>query len=670
MMHYGRSASGWAIGIILLLSTVSTAWSYPFQFTDDRGQSITIKQSPRRVVSLVPSLTEILFRIGAGDRVVGVTYHSTYPSEAATRPVIGGFFNPDSQRVRSLEPDVIFYSKFQKDIAEKLGEGSWQLINIETDSISDSFAAIRQLGDIFDCRATAEEIIAGNKSQLDLIARKTDRIPSDRRLRVMRLMGRDKVMTPGDDSFQNELIRAAGGIPPQLGKAGNVVSMSREEFVEFNPQVIYGCGGDREVAAALFEGEGYRDVDAVKAGRIYYFPCDLTCRVATSTGYFVTWWSARIYQDAYARPENQVLPNQMIGNQVLSLDLPYIDQARIVRSRIADFLHKTLIVDFNTPLTVVSTLEGQRSEITTIGNHYSPPPYWGIGHQLGLSTIQSMIYEVIDKSPDRATFLFTGANMDNLALEKATFKDLTVHALVTAGVRSNAVRMSRDLGNFYEPGTINIILLPNAALSPRAMTRAIISATEAKTAALADMDIRSSYLGRQYQATGTGTDNIIVAAGTGTPITNTGGHSKMGELVALAVYQGVKSAVFKQNGITAARNIFQRLRDRKITPHGLVNKAACDCVPDTSAAGAELEAVLLDTRYADFVEAALAMSDIYEAGLITDLSAFETWCRTMADEIAGEPLETYRQLVNDAAMPQVQRMALDAVMNGVYGRLR
>jgi hypothetical protein len=230
--------------------------------------------------------------------------------------------------------------------------------------------------------------------------------------------------------------------------------------------------------------------------------------------------------------------------------------------------------------------------------------------------------------------------------------------------------MSRDQGNFYEPGTINILLLPNAGLSPRAMTRAIISATEAKTAVLSDMDIRSSYLGRQYQATGTGTDNIIVAAGTGIPISNSGGHSKMGELVARAVYQGVKNAVFKQNGITVQRNIFQRLRDRNITPYGLVKKAACDCMPDASAAGAQLEAVLMETRYADFVEAAMAMSDIYEAGLITDLSAFETWCRTMADEIAGKPLKTHRPLIDDATMPRVQRMALDAIINGVYARLQ
>jgi ABC-type Fe3+-hydroxamate transport system substrate-binding protein/adenosylcobinamide amidohydrolase len=657
-------------GAAVLLLAVSAAWGSAVQFTDDSGRAITIAQSPRRVVSMVPSITEMLFRIGAGDRVKGVTYHSTYPPEAATRPIIGGFFNPDPQRVRALKPDVIFYAKLQKEIPAQLGQGPWQLINLETDAIEDSFAALRQLAEIFDCQAAAERLIAENRSRLELIARKTGRIPAHQRLRVMRLMGRDRLMTPGDDSFQNELIRAAGGIPPRLGRSGKVVPMTREEFVAFNPQVIYGCGGDQDLAETLFAGEEYRDVDAVKNGRIYDFPCDLTCRVATNTGYFVTWLSARIYRDTYARRENQVMADHMIANRTLSLDLPYIDQIRIVESRIADFLHKTLVIDFSTPLTVVSTLEGQRGGITTIGNHYSPPPYWGIGHDLGLEALRSTVYGVIDRSEDRAAFLFTGANMDNLALEKATHKDLTVHALVTAGVRSNAVRMSRDQGKFYEPGTINILLLPNARLSPRAMTRAIISATEAKTAALADMDIRSSYLGRQYQATGTGTDNIIVAAGTGTPISNCGGHSKMGELVARAVYQGVKGAIFKQNGITAQRNIFQRLRDRQITPYGLVNKAACDCVPDTSAVGAALEAVLLDARYAAFLEAAMAMSDTVEAGLSADLSAFESWCRAMADEIAGRPLKTYRPLVDDAAMPRVQRMALDAIMNGVYGRLQ
>ena len=102
-------------------------------------------------------------------------------------------------------------------------------------------------------------------------------------------------MAPGDGSFQNEMIRAAGGIPPQLGRRGAVTPVNVEEWIKFNPQVIYGCGGDRKTAKAFFNRPGWKDVDAVKNGKIFFFPCALTCRAATNTGHFVSWLSARIY---------------------------------------------------------------------------------------------------------------------------------------------------------------------------------------------------------------------------------------------------------------------------------------------------------------------------------------------------------------------------------------
>ena len=93
---------------------------------------------------------------------------------------------------------------------------------------------------------------------------------------------------------------------------------------------------------------------------------------------------------------------------------------------------------------------------------------------------------------------------------------MIVYALVTAGVESNAVRMSVDEGRFYEPGTINVIIMTNMKLSSRARTRAIISATEAKTAAMEDLDVRSSVSPQRNQATGTGTDEVLVVEGRGT----------------------------------------------------------------------------------------------------------------------------------------------------------
>ena len=645
-------------------------FSYPVTFTDSDGNKITIEKRPSGVVSLVPSITEIIFEIGAGDAVKAVTYHDTYPPEAATKEIVGGFFSPSLRAIEKIEPDVIFVSRLHKRIREKFGHGRCRLINLEARSVSDIYRNINLLGRIFNREKDAARIICGIKNELRIIAGKVAGIPQAERKRVIRLMGRDQVMTPGDDSFQNEYIRLAGGIPPRLGREGNIVAVTKEEWMRFNPQVIYGCGGDRETAKKLFDRPGWKDVEAVRNDKIFFFPCDLTCRASTRSGYFVSWLSARIYEDEFSKKEEQVLKDRAFRSRKLKLNLDYVKDVRISYSTIHDFLNKTLIIDFEEPLSLISTLEGERKGIKSIGNHYSSPPCWGIGHKLGLKEIRKRVYEVIGKSERTASFLFTGADMDNLAIKKERFREMEVYALVTAGVKSNAVRMSADEGRFYEPGTINIILLPNMKLSPRAMTRAIISATEAKTAALQDLDIRSSYTPRIHQATGTGTDNIIVVEGEGIQVDNSGGHSKMGELIARAVYGAVQEAVYRQNGIVAQRNIFQRLKDRKISLFGLVSVDECECGVEKSDLVSRLEEVLLQPRYAAFVESSFAISDDYESGLIADLSSYELSCKKVAGEIAGKEIVNMKRVTETEGMPLVLRMTVNALLNGIYYRIK
>ena len=199
------------------------------------------------------------------------------------------------------------------------------------------------------------------------------------------------------------------------------------------------------------------------------------------------------------------------------------------------------------------------------------------------------------------------------------------------------------------------------------MNRAIISATEAKTAALQDMDIRSAYSPMANLATGTGTDNILVVEGTGTHIDNAGGHSKMGELIAKTVYAGVKEAVLKQNGILPKRNLFQRLKERKLNLFGLVSD--CSCGLQGNQLASELENLLLDPEYAGFIETALAVSDDHKRGLITDLNSFAAWCDKTADAIAGGPIESQQAFTYARPLPPAIQMAFDALLNGIYARL-
>ena len=651
--------------LFVTIWTISPALSYPVTFVDSSGKTITINKRPEKVVSLVPSVTEILFNVGAGDTVKSVTYHDSCPGEPGSRQIVGGFFSPSLKAIDAVQPDIIFLSPLHKKVMEKFCSGKCMLINLETNSIADSYNNIRLLGKIFNKEKQAGKLVDEITTQLRIISDKVDKIPLSKRKRVLRLMGSDPVMTPGDDSFQNEMIKAAGGIPPVLTKNGDIVGITKQEWMKFNPQVIYGCGDDRETAKRFFNRPGWKDVDAVKNRQIYYFPCDLTCRAATHTGYFVSWLSARIYKDEFSKKETHVLKEQVFKSRGLDLDFDYIKHARISYSHIHDFLNKTLIIDFKSPMSLVSTLEGERNGIESVGNHYSPPSCWGIEHKFGLKGMRKRIYQVIGRSEKTASFLFTGADMDNLSVKREKFKDMEVCAIVTAGVTSNAVRMCKDRGRFYEPATINIIILSNMKLSPRAMTRAIISATEAKTAALMDLDIRSSYSSLLHQATGTGTDNMIVVQGTGVEIDNSGGHSKVGELIATAVYQGVQEAICKQNKITASRNIFQRLMERNISIYRMISGMTCECIAKQNALLGAVEDILLDPRYSGFIESALVLSDNYEKGLIKDLSTYELWCRLIAEDIAGKKIEQMKELVFMNDLPVVLKMALNAVLNGV-----
>ena len=219
-------------------------------------------------------------------------------------------------------------------------------------------------------------------------------------------------------------------------------------------------------------------------------------------------------------------------------------------------------------------------------------------------------------------------------------------------------------------GTINIIILPNMRLSQRAMTRAIISATEAKTAALWDMDIRSSYTPMIHQATGTGTDNIIVVEGEGHEIDNSGGHTKMGELIAKTVYESVQEAVHKQNGIVTERDVFQRLLDRKINLFGVIVLNDCDCGVTKSQLAKEMDNLLLQPMYASFIKSSLTLSDDFEKGLIHDLAPFELWCKAMAEQIAGKEIVQMENLVEQEDIPIVIRMSLNALLNGLYHQVK
>jgi len=263
----------------------------PVNGTDSLGRAYTIGQRPGRVVSLVPEITEILIAIDAADAVVGVTRHTVAP-EVAGKTVVGGFLSPDIAEIEALKPDLILAADLHREVREYF-RGTCPVLTLNVFSIREAMDRLALLGRIFQREKKADGIIAKNQEQLDRVAREVAGIPAGKRLRVARLMGHDNLMVPGDDSFQNDYIRAAGAFPPRFGKNGQAVSVTIKEWQHFDPQAVYVCGtgGLPPILAA----PGVKEVSAVRNSRIYSFSCDLTCRAGVNIGSFVTLLAGRIY---------------------------------------------------------------------------------------------------------------------------------------------------------------------------------------------------------------------------------------------------------------------------------------------------------------------------------------------------------------------------------------
>lgn len=237
-------------------------------------------------------------------------------------------------------------------------------------------------------------------------------------------------------------------------------------------------------------------------------------------------------------------------------------KAEVVQAMREGWAEKTLVVQFSEARRLISTSDGLLDARAAL-NHGAHPLLWakvarefqgadGRGGKAYSEFIRGAIAERLKQPRTRVAQMSTAADLDNLAVVTREFGPLSVTVLATAGAKSNAIRTGVDSGSYIEgeepAGTINIMVLSNIRLSDAALARALITVTEGKTAALEDLLVRSTYT-PSVQATGTGTDSIIVVSGQSAPMaTYTGGHSRIGELIGKATYAAVVEALGKQNG--------------------------------------------------------------------------------------------------------------------------
>lgn len=239
-----------------------------------------------------------------------------------------------------------------------------------------------------------------------------------------------------------------------------------------------------------------------------------------------------------------------------------------------------LVAELLAPHRVLSNsahVGGQREDLRFLVNHQSceataDRERHGLIAAAGPVAWHHRVCGELGLPPDETAVMGTAANMACAAHRAAAFEDLRVDAFTTAGVAGNAARAGdpaawTETGEGWRrvsppPGTINTILLIGCPVTPAAQTRAVVTMTEAKSAALSDLAVPSRY--SAAIATGTGTDQFCLAAPLDPgrrPRDSTGPHVKLGELVGVAVKESVREALRWQNGLEASctRSVFHAL---------------------------------------------------------------------------------------------------------------
>jgi iron complex transport system substrate-binding protein len=227
---------------------------------------------PMRIVSLAPSVTEVLFEAGLGPRVVGVTSYCRFPREVLALPKVGGYLTPSYEALVALNLDLVVTLPEHEDLEPKLRSLGFPVLRVDHRSLPGIVRSVEQVGE--RCGATAEANRAAESLRQTL--RGLQRAATGPRPRVLICFGRPddfrQITTAAPGTIHDDLITRAGGANVLTSRAVAYPTLSAEGVMRLNPEVIIEFASTESNATTLRrQWDRLDSVTAVKAGRVYVF---------------------------------------------------------------------------------------------------------------------------------------------------------------------------------------------------------------------------------------------------------------------------------------------------------------------------------------------------------------------------------------------------------------
>ncbi|UCH23070.1 MAG: ABC transporter substrate-binding protein [Deltaproteobacteria bacterium] len=236
---------------------------------------------PKRIISLTPSLTEILFALELGHRVVGVTDSCDYPAEVKDWPHVACWFDPDLEKLFSLKPDLVLGLQTAHSLFKlKLESGGLRVILVNPVTVDEAINDINRLGKLLGEQKKAEVLAANLQARLASLDAKVSTIAQENRITVTRILDLEdnRFHVAGPLSFQYDVISRAGGqnVTCSIQEAYPKITLTR--LRQWDPEIIFSCGFDLNAIPGITNKPEWQSLRAVRSGKVFVFDCALTCR--------------------------------------------------------------------------------------------------------------------------------------------------------------------------------------------------------------------------------------------------------------------------------------------------------------------------------------------------------------------------------------------------------
>ncbi len=266
------------LSLVIFLGT-SVSYSKTLTFKDEAGREVTFPFPPKRIVSLAPNITEILFSLGLDEEIVGVSIHCNFPEKAKSKDRVGSYISLDFEKITFLKPDLIIATGVgnTRDMVDRLEKLGFQTYVIYPKNFDDILQSIGHIGQVVNREKEARRIIEEMRKRSQRVIELTKGLP---RPKVFIQIGDIPIVTVGRGSFADDLIRLAGG-ENIAGKEKEVYPrFGMEEILKRSPEVIVisSMNPKGDYQKILQEWTRWKTIPAVKNGRIHLIDSDLLDR--------------------------------------------------------------------------------------------------------------------------------------------------------------------------------------------------------------------------------------------------------------------------------------------------------------------------------------------------------------------------------------------------------